>query len=123
MSATIRAKVDTELSRRVGTWFTVREIQDKLHIKQATLKPLIMKYARESLLKRRHVRGTARSVQFTPAAKNASLFKNMLLDKMPYRNLLSTARTAATARKGAKRTTTTKTAKRTMKKTTKRTRR
>ena len=121
MSATIRAKVDTELSRRIGTWVTVREIQDKLHIKQATLKPLIMKYARESLLKRRHVRGTARSVQFTPAAKNASLFKNMLLDKMPYRNLLATAQKAA-GRKTAKKATK-KTAKRATKKTTKRSRR
>ena len=122
MSATIRAKVDTELSRRIGTWFTVREIQDKLNIKQATLKPLIMKYARESLLKRRHVRGTARSVQFTPAAKNASLFKNMLLDKMPYRNLLSAARSTATG-KAAKRTTKKTTAKRTAKKATRRGRR
>ena len=75
MAITIRAKVDGELMRRVGTWFTVREIQEKLNIKASTLKPLIMKYAREKLLRRRSVRGTARSVQFSPAAPHEGVFK------------------------------------------------
>lgn len=91
MSNTIRAKVDTELTRRVGTWFTVRQIQDKLRINPSTLKPLIMKYAREELLKRRHVKGTARSVEFTPAAGSETAFKTLLTSSMPYRNLTRTA--------------------------------
>jgi hypothetical protein len=87
MATSIRAKVDGELTRRVGSWFTVREIQDKLRINPSTLKPLIMKYARERILRRRHVSGTARSVQFSPAAGNEKKFKAILVDHMPYRNL------------------------------------
>lgn len=82
---TIRAKVDHELTRRVGTWFTVREIQDKLKINPSTLKPLIMKYARENLLKRRQVKGTARSVEFSPAASTENSFRDLLARSMPYR--------------------------------------
>ena len=74
MATTVRSRVDSELTNRVGSWFTVREIQDKLRINPSTLKPLIMKYARESLLRRRSVRGTARSVQFSPAARNTAEF-------------------------------------------------
>lgn len=91
MADTIRLKVDTELTRRVGTWFTVREIQDKLRVNPATLKPLLMKYARQNLLKRRHVKGTARSVQFTPAAGNKTSFEALLVKSMPYRNFASPA--------------------------------
>ena len=87
MITTIRSKVDNELTRRVGTWFTVRQIQDKLKINPSTLKPLIMKYARENLLRRRHVKGTARSVEFSPAAGSITSFRQMLLKNMPYRNL------------------------------------
>jgi len=91
MADTIRLKVDTELTRRVGTWFTVREIQEKLRVNPATLKPLLMKYARQNLLKRRHVKGTARSVQFTPAAGNKTSFEALLVKSMPYRNFASPA--------------------------------
>lgn len=91
MTNTIRAKVDNELTRRVGTWFTVREIQDKLQINPSTLKPLIMKYARERVLRRRHVKGTARSVEFSPAAGSQNSFKALLVKNMPYRNLLEVA--------------------------------
>ncbi len=99
MATTIRAKVDGELTKRVGKWFTVREIQDKLCINPSTLKPLIMKYARESVLRRRHVKGTARSVEFSPAAANVNSFKAMLERFMPYRNL--GAKTSRTPMKGA----------------------
>lgn len=102
MAITIRAKVDNELTNRVGSWFTVREIQDKLRINPSTLKPLIMKYARERLLRRRQVRGTARSVQFSPAARNANEFKKLLVNSMPYRNLGGTSPAAtATSKKSA----------------------
>jgi DNA-binding MarR family transcriptional regulator len=87
MAKTIRARVDEELSRRVGKWFTVREIQDKLKVNPSTLKPLIMRYARENVLKRRAVKGTARSVEFTPAAKNMNAFRQMLVKNMPYREM------------------------------------
>lgn len=105
MSSTIREKVDNELTRRVGTWFTVRQIQNKLRINPSTLKPLIMKYAREKVLKRRSVPGTARSVQFTPAAPNQRNFRQLLTKNMPYRNFgpIITKRTAA--KKTTKRTT------------------
>jgi hypothetical protein len=88
MAGDIRLKVDGELTKRVGTWFTVREIQDTLRINPATLKPLLMKYARENLLKRRHVKGTARSVQFTPAAGSKTSFGALLTKTMPYRKFL-----------------------------------
>ncbi|MBN8549081.1 MAG: hypothetical protein J0M12_07195 [Deltaproteobacteria bacterium] len=91
MASTIRAKVDTELTRRVGKWFTVREIQEKLRINPATLKPLLMKYARENLLRRRHVKGTARSVQFSPAANSRSSFEALISRNMPYRNFSPTS--------------------------------
>ena len=85
MSGDIRFRVDSELTKRVGTWFTVREIQETLKINPATLKPLLMKYARENLLRRRHVKGTARSVQFTPAAGNKNTFCALIGRNMPYR--------------------------------------
>jgi len=95
MGKTIRARVDEELSRRVGKWFTVREIQDKLKINPSTLKPLIMRYARENLLKRRAIRGTARSVEFTPASKSQAGFQQLLVKNMPYRNLSAPAKRTA----------------------------
>lgn len=107
MATTIRARVDNELTRRVGKWFTVREIQDKLRINPSTLKPLIMKYAREHLLRRRHVKGTARSVEFSPAANSIKSFQSLLTKHMPYRNLSATAGKTASrssrrsSRKGA----------------------
>jgi hypothetical protein len=85
MSGDIRFRVDSELTKRVGTWFTVREIQESLKINPATLKPLLMKYARENLLRRRHVKGTARSVQFSPAAGNKNTFCALIGRNMPYR--------------------------------------
>ena len=84
-SLTVRERVDSEIIRRVGKWFTVREFQDKLSINPSTLKPLIMKYARQRLLKRRQVKGTARAVQFTAAAGSVAGFKKLLLKNMPYR--------------------------------------
>ena len=87
MTTSIRAKVDRELTSRVGKWFTVRQIQDKLSINPSTLKPLIMKYAREKVLLRRKVKGTARSVEFSPAAKNVNSFQQVLTKYMPYRNV------------------------------------
>lgn len=87
--STIRVKVDAELARRVGTWFTVRDIQDKLKINPSTLKPLMMKYARESVLKRRPVKGTARSVEFSPAAHSPMAFQSLVLDAMPYRSAIT----------------------------------
>ena len=89
MAGDIRLKVDGELTKRVGTWFTIREIQDTLRINPATLKPLLMKYARENLLKRRHVKGTARSVQFTPAAGSKTSFGALITKTMPYRKFLN----------------------------------
>jgi len=100
MANTIRAKVDNELARRFGKWFTVRQIQDKLRINHSTLKPLIMKYARERVLRRRHVKGTARSVEFSPAGNNVTNFKSLLVKNMPYRNL--TAAGKKTAKKSTK---------------------
>jgi hypothetical protein len=101
--STIRAKVDTEIARRVGTWFTVREIQDKLKINPSTLKPLIMRYARENVLRRRHVKGTARSVEFSPAAQSPVAFQDLLLDSMPYRSAVTVreAQKAAASKKVA----------------------
>ena len=104
MATSIRSKVDTELTRRVGKWFTVREIQDKLRINPSTLKPLIMKYARENVLRRRHVKGTARSVQFTPAAPSIRAFQALLVRNMPYRNLTG-SRSGITSKTTGRRTT------------------
>lgn len=84
-TSSIRTKIDSEITSRIGKWFTVRQIQDKLKVNPATLKPLIMRYAREKLLKRRSVKGTARSVEFTPAASNKASFEKLLGSKMPYR--------------------------------------
>ena len=86
MTSTVRGRIDGELSKRIGQWFTVREIQDKLHVNPATLKPLIMRYARESVLRRRKMNGTARSVQFSPAARKIGDFRELLIDAIPYRN-------------------------------------
>ncbi len=97
-ASTVRGRIDSEITRRVGKWFTVREIQDKLNVNPSTLKPLIMKYAREKLLRRRSVRGTARSVEFSPAANSVSAFQTILSSKMPYRNFSET-RSAATKSK------------------------
>jgi len=99
MSGDIRFRVDNELTKRVGTWFTVREIQETLRINPATLKPLLMKYARENLLRRRHVKGTARSVQFTPAAPNKNSFSALILKNMPYRQFTSPPTLKAAAKK------------------------
>ena len=92
---TIRAKVDGELTRRIGTWFTVRQVQDRLRINPSTLKPLIMKYAREGVLRRRKVKGTARSVEFSPAAGSRTNFEKVLINHMPYRNLNAGYKAAA----------------------------
>lgn len=105
MGQTIRAKVDGELTRRIGTWFTVRQIQDKLRINPSTLKPLIMKYARENVLRRRHVKGTARSVEFSPAAGSATSFKQVLFRHMPYRNLMLADMKAAAKSSSTKKST------------------
>ena len=86
MMTTIRSQVDEELTRRVGTWFTVRQIQDRLRINPSTLKPLIMKYARDRVLRRRKVKGTARSVEFSPSVGSTNRFKKLLVDNMPYRS-------------------------------------
>lgn len=107
MSISIRAKIDAELTKRVGKWFTVRQIQNKLRVNQSTLKPLIMRYAREHVLLRRHVKGTARSVEFSPATGSTTNFKTMLVKMMPYRNV--TGRKLA---KSAKRSKTTRTSRR-----------
>lgn len=101
MAGDIRMMVDTELSKRVGTWFTVRDIQDTLRINPATLKPLLMKYARENLLRRRHVKGTARSVQFTPAAPNKNSFSALITKNMPYRKFVIPPTGKLTAKKFA----------------------
>ena len=119
---TIRSKIDSELTRRIGTWFTVREIQDKLRVNPSTLKPLIMKYARESVLKRRSIRGTARSVEFTPAASSINNFKALLEKSMPYRNFGSSVvrgsvkKAAKAAKKPAKKAAPKKVAKKATKK-------
>lgn len=105
MMATVRGKIDGELTKRIGQWFTVREIQDKLHVNPATLKPLIMRYARESVLKRRKVKGTARAVQFSPMVRNRSEFKQLLDGAIPYRNFdpkSATAQGKLTASQNAK---------------------
>ena len=99
-SMSIRAKVDKELTNRVGKWFTVRQIQDKLRINPSTLKPLIMKYAREKVLVRRKVKGTARSVEFSPAANSINTFKAVLVRHMPYRNFGGSEVLYSTAAKG-----------------------
>ena len=105
MATSIRAKIDAELTKHVGKWFTVRQIQNRLAVEQSTLKPLIMRYARENVLRRRHIKGTARSVEFSPASGNTSKFKNMLVNLMPYRNVTAkgTAARKAAARRAAKR--------------------
>ena len=102
MATTIRCKIDTELTKKVGKWFTVREIQDKLKINPSTLKPLIMKYARENVLRRRHVKGTPRSVEFSPAASNVNSFKALLSKNMPYRNLGASCKTSSKMTKSCK---------------------
>ncbi|MCO6431215.1 MAG: hypothetical protein J5J00_10170 [Deltaproteobacteria bacterium] len=112
MANTIRAKVDSELTRHVGKWFTVRQIQDKLRINPSTLKPLIMKYARERVLRRRHVKGTARSVEFSPAAGNTNAFKQLLVKSMPYRNFSSASRKSAKAKVAKKSSSSKRSAKR-----------
>ncbi len=118
-TSTIRAKVDGELTRRIGKWFTVRDIQNKLKINPSTLKPLIMKYARENVLKRRSIKGTARSVEFTPASASTKGFQDLLVKSMPYRMFGGTTATKQTAtkqmaaKKGAKKPAAKKTAKET----------
>ena len=87
MSMSIRAKIDAELTKHISKWFTVRQIQNKLRVAQSTLKPLIMRYARENVLRRRHIKGTARSVEFSPATGKPTTFKTMLVNMMPYRNV------------------------------------
>jgi hypothetical protein len=60
-----------------------------------------MKYARENVLRRRHVKGTARSVEFSPAAGSQNSFKELLVKNMPYRNLMAEG-LAVAAKKPAK---------------------
>lgn len=93
MSTSIRVRIDKELTNRVGKWFTVRQIQDKLKVNPSTLKPLIMKYAREKVLVRRRIKGTARGVEFSPAANNVTKFQKVLVNNMPYRFANTTAAT------------------------------
>ncbi len=93
-SNTVRARIDSEITRHVGKWFTVRKIQDKLKVNPATLKPLIMKYARQKLLKRRSIKGTARAVEFSPISNSTSSFQSILLAKMPYRNFRGASKTS-----------------------------
>jgi len=103
-TASIRARIDRELTSRVGKWFTVRQIQDKLKINPSTLKPLIMKYARERVLVRRKVKGTARSVEFSPAASSITNFHKALVRFMPYREATVAYKTATKRSKTAKTT-------------------
>ena len=98
--ASIRSRIDTELTRRVGEWFTVREIQDKLRVNPSTLKPLIMKYARERVLRRRRISGTARSVEFSPNAQTPSSFEKLMIRHMPYRVTSKMRPGHSTSRKG-----------------------
>ncbi len=82
---TVRSKIDTEITKRVGSWFTVRELQNKLRVSNSTLKPLIMRYARDQILRRRRVKGVARAVEFSPAARNIKEFQSVLDQYMPYK--------------------------------------
>ncbi len=99
MATTIRAKIDGEITRHVGKWFTVRKLQNKLRLNPSTLKPLIMKYAREKVLRRRPIKGTARSVEFSPAANSTSAFVAMLEKNTPYRNFTKSSNKKIEAKK------------------------
>lgn len=116
-ATTVRARIDGELSRQIGKWFTLRQMQDKLKINQATLKRLILRYASESVLRRRKVKGTARAVEFSPAAANLNGFQKLLINKMPARTKTTSTKTktaksatkTATKKSSATRSTKTKT--------------
>lgn len=82
---TVRGKIDSEITKRVGSWFTVRDLQEKLRVENSTLKPLIMRYARDQILRRRKVKGEARSVQFSPAAGSTKEFQALMNQYMPYK--------------------------------------
>jgi hypothetical protein len=82
---TVRGKIDSAITKQVGKWFTVRDLQQKLKVENSTLKPLIMRYARDQILVRRKVKGEARAVQFSPAAKSVKEFENLMNQYMPYK--------------------------------------
>ncbi len=82
---TVRGKIDSAITKQVGKWFTVRDLQEKLEVENSTLKPLIMRYARDQILVRRKVKGEARAVQFSPAAKSVKEFENLMNQYMPYK--------------------------------------
>jgi len=82
---TVRGKIDSAITKQVGKWFTVRDLQQKLKVENSTLKPLIMRYARDQILVRRKVKGEARAVQFSPAAKTVKEFENLMNQYMPYK--------------------------------------
>jgi ABC-type antimicrobial peptide transport system permease subunit len=82
---TVRGKIDSEITKNVGKWFSVSDLQKKLKVENSTLKPLIMRYARDQILVRRKVKGEARAVQFSPAAKNVKEFQNLMNQYMPYK--------------------------------------
>lgn len=104
---TVRSKIDSEITKRVGSWFTVRELQSKLRVSNSTLKPLIMRYARDQILRRRRVKGVARAVEFSPAARNIKEFQSIMDQYMPYKakgtKRNAAAKTNTTAKKGATR--------------------
>lgn len=82
---TVRGKIDSAITKQVGKWFTVSDLQSKLKVENSTLKPLIMRYARDQILVRRKVKGEARAVQFSPAAKSIKEFENLMANYMPYK--------------------------------------
>jgi hypothetical protein len=82
---TVRGKIDSAITKQVGKWFTVSDLQAKLKVENSTLKPLIMRYARDQILVRRKVKGEARAVQFSPAAKSTKEFEILMANYMPYK--------------------------------------
>lgn len=82
---TVRGKIDSAITKQVGKWFTVSDLQAKLKVENSTLKPLIMRYARDQILVRRKVKGESRAVQFSPAAKSTKEFETLMANYMPYK--------------------------------------
>src|SRR3990167_4387040 len=109
MAITVRSRIDSELTRRVGSWFTVSELQSKLRVNSSTLKPLIMRYARDSILRRRRVRGASRSVEFSPAAGSTREFQTLLGQYMPYRRKGGAQKIVVQAKSSSHRATASKT--------------
>lgn len=97
---TVRGKIDSAITKQVGKWFTVRDLQQKLNVENSTLKPLIMRYARDRILVRRKVKGEARAVQFSPAAKSIKEFEVLMGNYMPYKT--SGKKIAAASSKASK---------------------